>query len=246
MSTYPPVPETETTYSETRSLPLTDRVRWASIIAGLFTVLSMLVLFTVLGIALGLSSFDANNPRSFGIGAGVYGIVSALIAFAIGGFVAARTASVTGTDNALLQSGLVWIVTIALIVNFIGSGVGTLLNVAGGAVSTAVDAASNVAGDAAEAVADNPAIQATVGAEATEAVPAVQATVSAVQDQVQQQLDNVSPEDVEAAARNASSAAWVTLLGLGASALAAFAGGFLGRRREVNVLVDTRTRRVSR
>jgi hypothetical protein len=143
--TNPPIPVVDE-YIETRTYPLRDRVRWASIIAGLFTVLSMLVLFTVLGIALGLSSFDANNPRSFGIGAGIYGIVSALIAFAIGGFVAARTAAVTGTDNALLQSGMVWMVTIALIVNFIGSGVGTLLNVAGGAVDTAVTGASNVAG----------------------------------------------------------------------------------------------------
>jgi hypothetical protein len=101
-----PVPVVEE-YTETRTYPLRDRVRWASVIAGLFTVLSMLVLFTVLGIALGLSSFNTNNPRSFGISAGVYGIVSALVAFAIGDFVAARTASVTGTDNALLQSGMV-------------------------------------------------------------------------------------------------------------------------------------------
>jgi hypothetical protein len=70
--------------------------------------------------------------------------------------------------------------------------------------------------------------------------------VGAVQEQVQQQLENVEPEDVEAAARNVSSAAWLTLLGLGASALAALVGGMLGRRREADVLVDTRTRRTAR
>src|SRR4051812_31164139 len=69
----------------------TDRVRWAAILAGLFTVLAALVFFTVLGLALGLSTFDANNPRGFAIGAGIYGIISALISFALGGFIAAKT-----------------------------------------------------------------------------------------------------------------------------------------------------------
>jgi ABC-type transport system involved in multi-copper enzyme maturation permease subunit len=208
-----------------------DRVRWASILAGLFTVLAALVFFTVLGIALGLSTFDADNPRSFGIGVGIYGIISALVAFALGGFLAARTAAVSGRGNALLQSGLVWIVTIALIVNFIGSGVGTLLNIAGGAASTAIEAASNVAGDAAGVVAENPQLQATVAQGATAEAPSIQATVAAVPAQVQEQLGNVSSEDVEEAARNASSAAWWTLLGLGVSALAALLGGLAGARR---------------
>src|SRR5215216_1006055 len=62
-----------------------DRVRWASVLAGVFTVFATLAVLAVLGIALGLSTFDADNPRNFGIGAGIYGLVSALIAFLLGG-----------------------------------------------------------------------------------------------------------------------------------------------------------------
>ncbi len=211
----------------------TDRVRWAAVLSGLFTVLAALVFFTVLGLALGLSTFDANNPRNFGIGAGIYGIASALIAFALGGFIAAKTAAVTGTSNGVLQAGMVWIVTIALIVNFIGSGVGTLLNVAGGVANTAVTAASNVAGDAADVVADNPEIQATVAQGATEAAPEVAATAEALADQVQTQIQNVTPEQVEQAVQDVGPAAWWALAGLGVSALAAMLGGALGRRRNM-------------
>ena len=191
-----------------------------------------MVFFTVLGLALGLSSFDADNPRSFGIGAGIYGIISALIAFALGGFIAARTAAVTGTSNGILQAGMVWIVTIALIVNFIGSGVGTILNIAGGAANTAIMAGSNIAGDAADVVAENPQVQATAVEGATQVAPELQATTQAAGADIQQQLQNVSPEEVETAVQDVSPAAWWALAGLGVSALAAIAGGVLGKRRD--------------
>ncbi len=125
----------------------TDRVRWAPILAGLFTVLASLVFFTVLGLALGLETLDADNPRNFGIGAGIYGIIAGLVSFALGGFIAAKTAAVTGVGNAILQSGMVWIVTIALIVNFIGTGVSTIINVASSTAATAADVAQSYAQD---------------------------------------------------------------------------------------------------
>jgi hypothetical protein len=233
----PPRPAVYETDVNTVITP-TDRVRWAAILAGLFTVLAALVFFAVLGLALGLSSFDANNPRSFAIGAGIYGIISALISFALGGFIAAKTAATTGTGNAILQSGMVWIITIALIVNFIGSGVGTLLNIAGGAANTAVTAASNVAAGAAS----NPNVQATAVQGATQAAPGADAGIGAVATQVQGQLNNVTPQDVNNAADNASGPAWWALLGLGVSAAAALIGGVIGKRRDEVVDVPrTRT-----
>lgn len=237
--TRPPTPRPVVNeYDMNTTIVPTDRVRWAAILAGLFTVLAALVFFTVLGLALGLSTFDANNPRNFGIGAGIYGIISALIAFALGGFIAARTAAVTGTGNGILQAIMVWVVTIALIVNFIGSGIGTLLNIAGGAANTAINAASNFAGNAADAVADNPQLQATAAQGATQAAPALEATAGAVGNQVQEQIQNVTPEQVEQAVQDVSPAAWWAVVGLVVSALAAIVGGALGRRRDENFLVE--------
>ena len=54
----------------------------------LFAALATLIGLGVLGIAIGLSSFDANNvTRSLGIGAGIWGAISALLAFLVGGWI---------------------------------------------------------------------------------------------------------------------------------------------------------------
>lgn len=155
-----------------------DRVRWAAVLGGLFTVLAALVVLTVLGLAIGLSTFDANNPSSFAFGASWWGIITAIIAFALGGFLAARSAAVAGPGNGILNGAMVWIVTIAVIVNLLTAGVGTLLGVASDAAVTAATVASPIVGQAAQQAAENPAVQATVvdaaQGVATTAAPVVQ------------------------------------------------------------------------
>lgn len=211
----------------------TDRVRWASILAGLFTVMASLIFFTVLGIALGFAAYDPNQPNNYGLGAGVgiYGIIVGLLSFFLGGYVAARTAAVAGTGNGFLQGALVWMVTLVLVVNLLGAGIGTLLGitanaaaeVAGGAAAEVVDEAADAAGGGAGAVAT--------------AVPAggdsVQAAATQVQgaaNQVQEQIQNVTPQQIDQVTTNVSQAAWWTLLGLGVTALAAVIGGVAGAR----------------
>lgn len=222
---------TDADYAPTRTImsPL-DRVRWSSVLAGLFTVMATLIVLAVLGVAIGLSTLDANNPRALGIGAGIYGAVSALIAFALGGYMASRTAAVAGSGNGVLNGAMVWVVTIPLLVNILGNGVGSLLGTATDLAQTAVTSAAQVAapavGQAAQAVATNPAAGATAVSGAQGAATAVQ---GAVQD-AQTQLQNVSPQDVNNTARNLSGPAWTALLALGLSAAAAALGGFVGRR----------------
>src|SRR5437870_50739 len=100
-----------------------DRVRWASIFAGLFAAMSALVVLTVLGLAIGLSSYNAGEPASaFGIGAGIWGAISALIAFLIGGWLAARTAALPGRGNGVLNGAMVWLVAVPLMLFLLGSG----------------------------------------------------------------------------------------------------------------------------
>ncbi|MGN6625952.1 MAG: hypothetical protein ACTHLN_04975, partial [Tepidisphaeraceae bacterium] len=79
-----------------------DRVRWGPVIAGLFVALATLVVLATLGVAVGFSSADQNSSASsFGIGAGIWGAATALIAFFVGGMVAARSAAtpVTAIDT---------------------------------------------------------------------------------------------------------------------------------------------------
>lgn len=108
-----------------------DLVRWGPIWAGLFTALSTLILLSVLGLAIGLSTYDATYPaQGFGLGTGIWGIISTLLAFGVGGWLSAYTASVGGRSNGILNGSMVWLVAIPLILFLLGSGLSALLGTA--------------------------------------------------------------------------------------------------------------------
>jgi hypothetical protein len=174
----------------------------------LFATLSTLAVLGVLGLALSLSSYDAGEPaRNFGIGAGVWGAISALIAFAIGGWVASSTAAVRGRGNGVLNGAMVWVVAIPLLLYLIAGGISSLLN-------TATTAASNVAAGAAS----NPSVQATVQ-NGVQNAPAAQPNIPAP-----------SAQDVQNTARQVAPGAWGALISLILGFLAASFGGFLAAR----------------
>lgn len=225
-----------------------DRVRWTSVFAGFFTVLSTIVVLTVLGIAIGLSTVDANNPRGFALGLSIYGGIVALIAFFLGGMISARTAAVGGSRNGILNGAMVWIITIPILVYVLGNGIGSMLGTAADLTTKAATigaaAAGPAIGEVAGQVAANPTLAATVqagvngttgttgtSAEATAAASSgvagqAQAAVATAQNQIQQ----VTPEQIENTAQDASNVAWATLLALGLSAGAAIIGGLAGGR----------------
>jgi hypothetical protein len=190
-----------------------DRVRWGPILAGLFATLSSLVVLSLLGIAIGLSSYDAGDPlSSFGIGAGIWSAISTLLAFAIGGWLAAKTAATRGRNNGLLNGAMVWVVAIPLILYLLSTGVGSLLNMA-------TDAAAAGASAAAAGLEAVPGGAAAAGDAAANA----QAQATAVAGQV-------NPETAETAAENSSPAVWGTLLALLLGLAAAAMGGLIGAR----------------
>jgi hypothetical protein len=196
-----------------------DRIRWGAVLAGLFASLTTLVVLGVLGLAIGLTNYDAGDPLSnFGLGAGIWSAISTIVAFLIGGWLAAQTAASRGRGNGVLNGAMVWVVAIPLVLYLLSSGMGALLNTAGDIAATG---AATVA-PAAAAVVDNaaaPAAQAT----AQDLGAAAQAAVTAAGEQV-------TPGLIQDATETASSTAWGTLiallLGLGAAAL----GGLLGAR----------------
>jgi hypothetical protein len=201
-----------------------DLVRWGPVIAGLFAALATLATLTVLGLAIGLSAYDPGDPaNNFGIGAGVWGAISALISFFVGGWMAGRSSALRGTKSGILNGAMVWFVAIPLLLYLLGSGIGAVVRTAGNVAGTAAQAAGAAAGAAAGQAADNPAAQATAQAGAANLGQAAQATAQALGDQV-------TPGQVEQVADTARNAAWGTLLSLGLAAAAAVAGGYAGAR----------------
>jgi len=63
-----------------------SRVSWGAILAGAVIALAVYFLLSALGVALGLSLSDRVDPNNLGTGAGIYALVSYLVALFLGGF----------------------------------------------------------------------------------------------------------------------------------------------------------------
>ncbi len=191
-----------------------NRVQWGPIVAGLVSAIATFLLMTVLGIAIGASVLDpADSGQEIGTWAAVWGGISAIVAFFVGGWLAARTAAVGGSFAGLVNGFLVGASGLVLILWLTGTGLGNVF----GTLSANLGDILNVAQDTAQAQNVTP----------TEA-----------QDQAQQAVDqvastvNVQAEDAFDTVRDS---AFGTFLGLLLPLVAAALGGWLGHntRREL-------------
>jgi len=190
-----------------------DRVRWGPIWAGIFTAMSTLAVLGVLGLAIGATVYDRNDSaRAFGIGAGIWGVVSYLIAFALGGWIAARSAIVAGSRNGLLNGSMVWAVAIPL-----------MLFVLGGGLAAAVGAASNVASnpDVTQRMSDGSS--ANGGGNLMDQAQTASSRVGA-----NMSNNNSGNNAAEEVRRTSAKTAWWTLISLILGLAAAAMGGYLG------------------
>ena len=211
-----PVAAAPATASATVTTP-TDRVRWGPVIAGLLTALSTLVVLTVLGAAITASTYDGDDTaRNYGIRAGVWGAISALIAFALGGFVAARTAAVRGKNNGLLNGAMVWVAAVPLLVYMVGTGVS--------AAARAANSVAQTASQTAAAAASTPQGQDAAQRQGEQ----VQQRVNEMVNQGQAQAND--PATRERAAAAARKTAWGTLISLLLAMAASALGGWMGAR----------------
>ena len=222
--------------AESRYVP-TDRVRWASILGGVFAAISTLALLGTLGAAIGLSSYDAgDSSSSFGIGAGIWGIISALLAFFVGGFVASNAGALPGRATGVLNGLLVWAVAIPLTAYLAASLAGSVASTLGSVAGTAATAASNVAGGAAAgagAAASNPE-NVDQAQQAAPDVSAVQTQAQQAATDLQNRASNVTGDDIargaETVADKSAGSVWGTLIGMVLSLAAAGVGGLVGAR----------------
>ncbi|WP_188657510.1 hypothetical protein [Sphingomonas metalli] len=134
------------------------RVSWGAIFAGVVIAVAVQLLLGILGTGIGLSMVDpvegtTPGATGFGIGAGLYWLVTTIVALGAGGYAAARVSGVTERFDALVHGLVVWGVTLILTLYLLTSAVGGIIggafrtvgNVAGAAGSTVGAAAPRVA-----------------------------------------------------------------------------------------------------
>jgi hypothetical protein len=184
-----------------------DRVRWGPIVAGLLTALTALLLLSLLGLAIGLTTVNAGAaatqggpPPDTGRNSAIWAAISGVVAFALGGYVAGRTAALFNRGWGALNGALVFMLAVPLTLWLAGQGLGTIL----GSLGT-------LSGE----FASNP-----------NAAQAAQGAAS----QAQSAAQNAQAGDIARAAEAARNTAWGTLAGSLVAVAAGTLGGWLGTR----------------
>ncbi|MBW4549928.1 MAG: hypothetical protein KME35_02235 [Aphanocapsa sp. GSE-SYN-MK-11-07L] len=105
-----------------------DRVRWGPILAGLFTSLTVQLILSAFGAAIGLTSIaNSGAPRSdaggIGSAVGVWSVISLLIALFVGGWITTRTCGPMSKSSALLNGAVLWATTLVVSAWLLSSGI---------------------------------------------------------------------------------------------------------------------------
>ena len=156
---------------------LVNKVSWGAIFSGVALALIVQVLLTMLGVGIGVATLDpgtGDNPAAstFSIAAGIWYVVSGLIAAFAGGYVAARMSGKTAATSGALHGLTTWAVTTLLVLYFLTSSVGALVggvfNGVSGAIGGVSSTIAQTAGPALQDVNPLDAIEGQVAATGTD------------------------------------------------------------------------------
>jgi hypothetical protein len=135
------------------------RISWAAIFGGVILVMSVQLVLTLLGAAIGLDTINLTagttpDASSLGIGVGGWWIITSVIALAFGGYSAAWLSGIEIRWDGLLHGLITWGITSLLIVYLLTSAVGGIVGGGVSALGGLASAASSGIKDAAKPVAD--------------------------------------------------------------------------------------------
>ncbi len=147
-----------TTTTMTAGSHVHRRISWAAVFGGVILVVAVQLLLSLLGAGIGLGTVNTNagttpDAGSVGINAGIWWVVSSVVALMFGGYVSAWLAGIElrwdGVLHGLVTWGIATMLTIYLLSSavggIIGGGFSALGTVASGAGSTIKDAAQPLA-----------------------------------------------------------------------------------------------------
>lgn len=119
-----------------------NQVSWGAVIAGAIIGLVVQVILNMVGVGIGLSTVnavagDSPSAGSFSIGAGLWWVISGIVAAAIGGYLSGRLSGKPSQSTTAYHGLISWAVSTLVIVYLLTSAAGGLI---GGALSTASSA----------------------------------------------------------------------------------------------------------
>jgi hypothetical protein len=200
--------------------PFVYRVSWGALFAGFFFGFGIWMLLLALGAGIGLAAFDPRDLgqwQGLGIGFGIWGVVSGIVAMFLAGWLCSRLSTSETKPAGMLHGAALW-----------GFMVVAGLWIATMAVASTAGAAARAAGGAAEAAGQNPELQAQVQQRAGE-----------VQQQLQgmrQQAEQNKEEAASAAKKAGTTGSWAFFLYGVLTLAAAVVGGRAGVPKDRGIL----------
>ena len=122
--------------------PSWDRgMQWKPIVAGALAGFAIMIVLTTLGAALGITAADAadgGDARAAGTGAGIWWILTAVVAGLFGGWVIAQTARRDLDYDPVIYGTLAWVIGTIILIFLLAIGVGSMMGGLGGGLGAAV------------------------------------------------------------------------------------------------------------
>lgn len=123
-------------------LPVMSRISWGAIFAGAFVALAVYALLSVLGLVLGLSVAGQASGETIAMGAGIWALVSLILALMAGGCVTTRCTAGENRAEAIMYGVILWGVMFAMTI----WATGTVLRAGTGMLVGAANAVGAAAG----------------------------------------------------------------------------------------------------
>jgi len=119
------------------------RIHWGPVVAGLLTAITAMTLLSLLGAAIGLTAFSAGAAAVQGAppadavrNAAVWGGISALLSFLLGGYVASRVAGLLDRRWGAWHGALVFMLAVPVLFWLAGQGLGGVVGGLSGYAAT--------------------------------------------------------------------------------------------------------------
>jgi pyruvate/2-oxoglutarate dehydrogenase complex dihydrolipoamide acyltransferase (E2) component len=137
----PPQASAVTPADDVRTIML-NQVSWGAVIAGATIALVVQIILNMVGIGVGLSTIDVaagDSPSagSLSIGAGLWWVISGIVAAGLGGYIAGRLSGKASQSTTAYHGLIAWAVSTLIVVYLLSSAASGLI---GGALSTASSA----------------------------------------------------------------------------------------------------------
>ena len=106
-------------------------INWSAVWVGTLAAIAVLLLFGLIGLALGVHAVGPQNRvvdvRKFGLGALAFSIFGSFLAFVIGGWAAGKIAGILRSEPGMLHGAIVWLVAVPLLLLLASLGAGSFL-----------------------------------------------------------------------------------------------------------------------